>query len=575
MPVRWPCVLAASAFFPVCAGCGSHETPPSKPAEVRPHLSTLDILAGQPGGRGWVDGQLADAHFQEPWEIAGDGAGTLYLADANLIRAIDTAKGTVRTLAGKFGLPGSSDGVGTEATFSLPSGLAFANGTLYLSDTENLILRQIDVASGAVTTIAGVRGMRGYADGAADQALLGEPEGIALDDSGHLYFADTDNNLIRMLDLSTRTITTVAGGGPTVFGLTDGVGAAAAFNKPKAMRIDAAGNLYVADALNLAVRKLVPGTGAVTTVATFPSPPQGLAIDGSDLLVSLEGTSSGSIVRVTAGGVVTTGAGSATATGFADGVGSAARFDWPAGLYEDGSGAVFIADSGNFVVRKMTIASAAVVTFAGSLSHGFADGKGRQARFAAPQGIAADDRTAYVADTGNDAIRAIDMATGVVKTLTGVAGEAGHVDGSLASARFDQPGGLAFDTAAGMLYVGDMLNRVIRQIDLGKGTVSTLAYTNGTGYMGLDGPSGLALDGANLYVVDATDDDVLAIDRDKGQISLLAGQYGTPGTADGAVDAGAGFYTPTGVAADGLGNLYVADNQSSTIRKIVAATGTV
>ena len=156
-------------------------------------------------------------------------------------------------------------------------------------------------------------------------------------------------------------------------------------------------------------------------------------------------------------------------------------------------------------------------------------------------------------------------------------GEAGHVDGALASARFDQPEGLAFDAAARMLYVGDMLNRVIRRIDLGKGTVSTLAYTNGPGFLGLDGPSGLAIDGSNLYVVDATDDDVLAIDRDKGQISLLAGQYGMPGTADGnGADAGvAGFYTPTGVAADGLGNLYVADNQSSTIRKIVAATATV
>ena len=122
---------------------------------------------------------------------------------------------------------------------------------------------------------------------------------------------------------------------------------------------------------------MVPSTGAVTTVATFPSPPQGLAVDGSDLLVSLEGTTSGSIVRVTAGGAVTTVAGSATALGFADGVGSAARFNWPAGLYDDGSGELFIADSGNFVVRKMTIASAAVVTFAGSLSSlASADGKG-------------------------------------------------------------------------------------------------------------------------------------------------------------------------------------------------------
>ena len=465
-------------------GCNSSQSPPPQATEVRPHLSRLDVLAGQPGGRGWVDGLLVDAHFQEPWEIASDGANTVYVADSNVIRAIDRQAGTVTTLAGKYGVPGSSDGVGTQAAFSLPSGFAFANGILYLSDTENLTLRQIDIASGAVTTLAGVVGSRGFVDGPAAQALLGEPEGIALDGSGNLYFSDTDNNVIRVLNLMTRMVSTVAGGGPNVSALTDGVGTAAAFSKPKAMRIDTAGNLYVADAINSAVRKVVPSTGAVTTVATFASVPQGLAIDGKDLLVSLEGTGSGSIVRVTPNGTVTTVAGSAMATGFVDGMGGAARFNWPAGLYEDPSGKLFIVDSGNFAVREMTIATAAVVTYAGSLSLGSADGKGRQARFAAPQGIAGDDSTVYVADTGNDTIRAIDMATGTVTTLTGATGQAAHVDGPLKTARFDQPQGLAFDSAARMLYVGDMLNRVIRQIDLGKGTVSTLSYTNGPGFVG-------------------------------------------------------------------------------------------
>jgi sugar lactone lactonase YvrE len=563
------CLVSMAA----CASSGSHGQPLPPPTPP-PRLTTLSLLAGQPGGRGWVDGSLVAAHFQEPWEIASDGAHTLYLADSNVIRAIDIATGMVTTLAGSYGHPGDSDGVGTDATFSLPSGFAFAAGILYLSDTENLTIRQVDVASGAVTTIAGTPGQRGTTDGAAADALFGEPEGIALDGSGNLYISDTDNNTIRMLDLNTGMVSTVAGN-PSTSALMDGVGAAAGFNKPKAMRIDAAGNLYVSDAFNTAVRKVVPSTGAVSTLATFQSVPQGLAVDGSDLLVSLMGTSGDNrIVRVSSDGTVSTVAGSSTTSGFVDGAGTDARFNSPAGMYDDGSGNLYIADAANFALRKMTIASAAVVTYASAISVGSSDGTGNQAHFSAPQGLAVDDTTVYVADTGNDTIRAIELATGKVTTLAGAVGQTGHADGPLSSSRFDGPQGLALDTAAQVLYVAETLNRVIRRIDLGKGVVSTLSYTNGPGFDGLDGPTGLALDGTQLLIADSDDDDVVEIDLQKGQISLVAGQFDTPGTEDGA-GANAAFYTPTGLAADGLGNLYVADNQACTVRKIVLASATV
>ncbi len=563
--------LGVACMVACSSSSGSHGQPPPTPP---PRLTTLSLLAGQPGGRGWVDGTLVAAHFQEPWEIASDGAHTLYVADSNVIRAIDVATGMVTTLAGSYGHPGDSDGVGTDATFSLPSGFAFAGGILYLSDTENLTIRQVDVASGAVTTIAGTPGERGTTDGAAADALFGEPEGIALDGSGHLYISDTDNNTIRVLDLNTGMVSTVAGN-PSTSALMDGVGTAAGFNKPKAMRIDAAGNLYVSDAFNTAVRKVVPSTGAVSTLATFQSVPQGLAVDGSDLLVSLLGTSGDNrIVRVSSDGTVSTVAGSSTTPGFVDGAGTDARFDSPAGMYDDGSGNLYIADAANFALRKMTIASAAVVTYAGAISVGSSDGTGNQAHFSAPQGIAVDDTTVYVADTGNDTIRAIELATGKVTTLAGAVGQTGHADGPLTGSRFDGPQGLALDTAAQVLYVAETLNRVLRRIDLGKGVVSTLSYTNGPGFDGLDGPTGLALDGTHLFVADSDDDDVVEIDLQKGQISLVAGQFDTPGTEDG-TGANAAFYTPTGLAADGLGNLYVADNQASTVRKIVLASATV
>jgi DNA-binding beta-propeller fold protein YncE len=527
-----------------------------------------------------VDDKLVAAHFQEPWEIASDGAHTLFVADANVIRAIDQTTGNVTTLAGTYGHPGAVNGVGTGATFSLPSGFAYHSGILYLSDTENLTIRQVDVASQAVTTIAGVAGQRGTTDGPAEQALFGEPEGIALDPSGnYLYISDTDNNLIRVLDLGAMTVTTIAGGGPNVSALTDGTGTDAAFSKPKCMRMDSAGNLYVCDAFNTAVRKVVPdnatGAATVTTVAQFQAVPQGIAIDGDDLLVSLqEQGGENSIIRIATDGTLSTVAGSTASSGFADGVGTTALFNSPAGLFDDGAGNLYIADSGNYVIRKMRIATADVTTYAGALSVGSADGTGSQARFSGPQGLAVSPTTAYVADTGNDTIRAVELSTGKVTTLAGAAGQSGHTDGPVASARFDGPEGLALDSAAQMLYVADTLNRVIRRIDLGKGVVSTLSYTNGPGYDGMDGPCGLALDGSTLYVTDSDDDDVVAIDLQSEQISLVAGQFESAGIANG-VGANAAFYTPTGLAADGLGNLFLADNQASTVRKIVVSSATV
>jgi sugar lactone lactonase YvrE len=526
-----------------------------------------------------VNGTLVDAHFQDPWEIAGDGANHLYVADQNVIRAIDQAAGVVTTLAGTAGPPGTADGVGPAASFNLPSGLAYGGGQLYLSDTENHTIRKIDVASAQSTTLAGAAGQRGSADGAAADARFGEPEGIALD-GDNLYISDTDNNTIRVLALSTGMVSTLAGQ-VGVAGLADGAGVAALLDKPKAMRVDAAGSLYVADAFNNAVRKVVPTTASVTTLATFASVPQGLAIDGDDLLVTLEGPTDSRIVRIA--GAVSPGctacavsdvAGSATQQGFVDGVGTAARLDSPGGLWNDGAGHLLVADSENYALRSMALSTTAVTTYAGALSVGSADGTGSRARFSAPQGIVADGTTVYVADTGNHTIRAVDLATGSVTTLAGTAGQSGHADGSGTSAQFHGPEGLALDGATQTLYVADTLNRAIRQIDLATGLVSTPPFALAPTFQGLDAPSGVVVYQDQLFVTDYQDDDVVMIDLGTAAMSTLAGTWGTPGTADG-VGQAAGFYGPQGIAADGLGNLYVADSQGCTVRKIEIATSTV
>lgn len=575
----WAAILLAAGLLRCSDTTRDTEQEPTVPPQVTPtippHLTTLDLLAGRPGGRGWADGALSFAHFQEPWEIIGDNASTLYVADANIIRAIDRTTGIVSTVAGTYPFSGSVDDIGTKASFNLPSGLAFSGGQLYVSDTENHTIRKIELGTGAVTTIAGAAGKIGLVDGPAGDARFAEPEGIALGADGNLYIADTDNNAIRVLTISTGMVGTIAGS-PDQSDLVDGIGQAASFFKPKALRIDASGNLFVADSLNMALRKVVPGTGEVTTVSTFQGVPQGIAFDGDDVLVSVSAQSStgeNRIVRVTSSGVVSTLAGSASAGGYQDGPAASALFKSPAGLWNDGS-KILIVDTGNYVIRALSLADGTVSTYAGAQSVGSEDGTGSEARFNAPKGLAAGDVNVYVADTGNETIRKIDLDTGAVTTLAGRQGETGNADGPGSSARFHGPQGLALDRDHHALYVADTINRQIRRIDVRTGDVNTPSWVPAPSVRSLDAPSGLALDGGKLYVTDATDNVVVAIDLETKEISNLAGSWGVVGVADG-VGSDATFYAPIGIAADGRGRLFVADNRGCTVRKIEIATSTV
>jgi sugar lactone lactonase YvrE len=558
-------------------GCGHGQSPPPTTSECTglctpSHLTTLDLVAGQPGGPGWVDGTLAAAHFASPWTMARDGNGHLFVADGQMIRTIDMNAGTVTTLVGVFHLvAGGTDGVGPQATFNVPSGLAYANGQLYVTDTENHAIRKIDVKSATSSTIAGQIGSPGAIDAVGTAARFREPEGLAIDSSGNLYIGDTDNDTIRMLALSTGAVTTIAGTAGMA-GATDGVGAAARFNKPKGLTLDGKGNVYVIDNVNLSIRKIVLATATVSTLTTFTTPPQGVAVDGADVLVT---DGSERVVRVAADGTVTSIAGATGMQGYVDGAPTTARFSTPAGLLNDGAGTLYVVDNLNAVIRTIALPAGTVGTYAGARSAGSSDGTGTEAHFSSPQGIAADADNAYVADTNNQTIRKVVVATGAVTTLSGVAGQQGHTEGPVAGATFNEPSGVALDGAGHKLYVADANNRCIRLIDLAAGTVSTPTFETAPGakFYGFNSPVGVAFDRGTLYVADFSNNLVDAIDLGHGLISVLAG-HPEVGAVDG-IGAQAGFYGPQSVAADGQGNLYVADNQSQTVRKIVIATATV
>jgi sugar lactone lactonase YvrE len=537
----------------------------------------LEVLAGDPEGRGSVDGTGADARFDFPIGVAVDGAGNVYVGDADnsTIRKI-TPAGIVTTLAGVAGKVSSADGTGGAARFGSTAGVAVdSTGNLYVADGGNSTIRKVTPA-GVVTTLAGTAHTQGSADGTGAAARFNFPIGVAVDAAGNLYVADQGNSTIRKVTPA-GVVTTLAGS-PGMEGSADGTGAAARFNFPTGVAVDGAGNVFVADEFNSAIRKVTPA-GVVTTLAGTDGTgaavqfalPAGVAVDGAGNLYVADQNST--IRRITPAAVVTTLAGTARMEGSTDGIGAAARFNRPAGVAVDSAGDLYVADEFNATIRKVTAASV-VTTLAGPEgAAGSDDGSGAAARFLSPNGMTVDGAgNVYVADTLNFTIRKI-TPTGAVTTLAGAAGVNDHVDDTGAAARFSDPSGVATDRG-GNLYVADF--NTIRKITP-DGAVTTLA-----GNAGADGSadgtgaaarfrllSDLALDGAgNLYVADQGNSTIRKI-TPAGVVTTLAGAAGKTGDADG-TGAAARFSDPEAVAVDRAGNVYVADHGTG-IRKITPA----
>ena len=560
----------------------------------------LGLVAGGLGGSGSIDGTGASARFNSPYGMAYDGAGSLYVADStnDTIRKVALATGAVTTLVGTPGMSGTTDGTGAAARFTRPQGVAYDGaGNLYVTDLSNNTLRKVVVATGAVTTLAGTAGMSGTTDGTGAAARFTNPGGVVADGAGNLYVGDTGNHTIRKVVVATGAVTTLAGGAGMT-GTADGTGTAARFNRPIGLVLDGAGNLYVADNRNNAIRKVVVATGAVTTlagtagmsgtadgtgaVARFNGP-AGIALDGMGNLYVPDNVNHTIRKVVVATGAVTTLAGTANMSGASDGLGTAARFLFPQSVALDGAGNLYVSDSGH-TIRKVVAATGAVTTIVGAAEQpGSTDGTGPAARFSSSAGIVADGAgNVYVADTNNRTIRKVVVATGVVTTLAGTADMLGTVDGTGPAARFIAPNGLALD-GAGNLYVSDGTGHTIRKVVVATGVVTTLAgtaitsgTTDGTGAAArFNTPSGLALDGAgNLYVADNKNRTIRKVVVASGVVTTLAGAAGMAGSTDGTGSA-ARFEDPLGLTFDGAGNLYVTDNDACTIRKVAVATGTV
>jgi len=560
---------------------GNHTIRKITPAGV------VSTFAGTTDVFGSVDGIGAAASFNRPRGVATDSAGNVYVADElnHTIRKI-TPAGVVTTLAGTAGVVGSTDAAGAAARFNSPVGVATdSSDNVYVADEFNHTIRKITPA-GVVSTLAGMAGVIGSTDAAGAAASFFLPRGVATDSAGNVYVADTSNHTIRKVTPA-GVVTTLAGTAGTP-GSTDATGAAASFNFPRDVATDGAGNVYVAEFGNNTIRKITPA-GVVTTLAgtagsvgsadgagaaasfNFPS---GVATDSASN-VYVADTNNHTIRKITPAGVVSTLAGTAGLTGSTDATGAAARFNGPSGVATDSAGNVYVADTNNSTIRKITPAGV-VSTLAGTVSvTGSTDATGAAARFNNPRGAAADSTgNVYVGDTGNNIIRKITPA-GVVTTLAGTAGTTGSTDATGAAASFNFPQGVATDSA-GNVYVADTLNNSIRKITPA-GVVSTLAgmgiagSADGTGpAASFNFPVGVATDNAgNVYVTDANNSTIRKI-TPAGVVSTLAGTARVFGSANG-IGGAASFNSPVGVATDSAGNVYVADTNNSTIRKITPA----
>lgn len=547
----------------------------------------LALYAGNLAGPGSQDGDLSVATFDGPYGMAIDSVGNIFVSDVthHTIRKISVS-GQVSTVAGTPDVVGSADGSAGAATFKYPTGIALDSaGNIFVADTTNCTIRKITPA-GIVTTFAGTAGVSGSADGTGSAASFGCPHGLAIDRADNLYVVDRGNHTIRKV--SPAGVVTTFAGTAGVAGSTDASGPDASFSWPSGITIDSAGVLYVSDTGNGTIRKITPagvvstfvgtpnGWGAadgIGAAATFREP-NGLALDSAGNLFVADSYNN-IIRRITPAGVVSTLAGTALAYGHADGIAGDAVFFTPQGVAGDASGNVYVADQHNSSIRKITPAGA-VSTWAGKpVVAGDDDSSEGEARFNLPRGIAGDAAgNVYVADTANNTIRKItpDRA---VSTLAGKAGVPGSADGAADAARFYYPTGVAAD-GDGNVYVADETTMSIRKI-APDGTVSTLA---GAGLAGsADGsgnaarfnrPHAVAVDGAgNLYVADMNNHTIRRI-TPAGLVSTFAGTAGVAGSADGS-GAAASFNHPSGVAVDGAGNVYVADTDNSTIRKITPA----
>jgi hypothetical protein len=594
--------LSPNGMFALVADTDNHQI-----RHIVISTSSVTTLAGNTEGS--VNGLGMSALFSSPRGVS-ISPNSLYalVADTDnyLIRHIDIVTGTVTTLAGDVtGMIDSTDGLGTNAVFNLPTGVSISPNGLFalVADTNKHLIRHIVISTGSVTTLAGQK-YSGNINGIGTTALFYFPYGISVSSNGMFALvADTYNHQIRSIDLSTTTVTTMAGTLNGDYGWENGIGINASFHYPYAISISSDNLLaLVADTSNKQIRQIsILTTSVVTTLA-------GIGIVGSigstnglgthahfnsptDVSVSslsshdpfaLVTDSSNHLIRfidLGTGYSVSTLAGVEGSHGSSNGLGTNAFFSYPTGvsLSSDGLFAL-VTDTENHLIRHIVISTASVTTLAGGgggSSPGSSNGIGTYARFSSPYDIAISSNGlfALVADTNNNLIRQIDISTTVVMTF------AGSYIGT--AAIFDTPMSISISPNGVFALVADTEHSVIRRIEISTADISTLAGvvgspgdTNGIGSHALFSyPFGVSISTDNLFALvgDASNNMIRYINISTGHVMTLAGDLqGSSGSVNG-IGTNSQFDYPCGVSISSFGPplfALIVDQKNNAIRRI-------
>lgn len=629
--------------------------------QVVPDISTV---AGN-GMQGYSGdgGAATSAQLHQPTGVAVDSAGNLYIADFynQVIRKVAAVTGTISTVAGNGTAGyGGDGGPATSAALNQPYGVAVDSaGDLFIADFGNERIRKVAANTGTITTVAG-NGSQGYGPygGPAISAALYGPSGVAVDTAGNLYIAESLNNVVVKVAATTGTITLVAGSGNRGYSGDGGAATIADLNEPFSVSVDSTGNLFIADTYNQRIRKVAAGTGTITTVAGNGTSgysgdegpatdaelnyPDGVTVDSAGNLIIAD--SNNQVIRMVAvaTGTITTVAGNGTQGDSGDGgAGTGAELSDPFAVAIDNVGNVFIADALNERIRKVAVATgstqfpptavgsaspqqnlflqlnaAQTITSitatknqngqqeyaVGAITGCTVDGTTTNASgtictvpltfepdFAGQRGgslqVVAGSGTFFFGLEGVGTAPQLVFTPGIITTVAGngVQGYGGD-GGPATSAELHGPGVVAVDSA-GNQFIAELNNNRIRKVAAATGIITTVAGNGAAGYSGdggpatsaeLNYPSGVDLDSAgNLYIADTNNDRIRKVDGNTGTITTVAGD-GTLGYAgDGGPATSAELNQPGGVRVDSARNLLIADTANHVVRKVVAGTGTI
>ncbi len=632
--------------------------------KVTASTSVITTIAGTgTAGYSGDGGAATAANIVLPHGINLDSNGNVYFGDCcggfNVVRKITVSTGVISTVAGTGSTSGGFNGdniQATTATLSTPHDVVLdSNGNLYICDVENFRVRKVTVSTGVITTVVGSGTASSTGDGStATSATINRACYSRFDNSGNYYLSECAGNRIRKVTAtptaapslsphSISVISTIAGTGSAGYTGDGGPATSASLYAPHGIALDSNGNVFFNDIINQCVRKITVSTGIISTYAGTGASsysgdggaatsaalhnPNGLYIDTSagnpsliplDSLVLTGSHSLGSLLigdqynnrvrKVTMStGIIATVAGVGSNGYNGDNIpATSASLYGPTGVVVDSSGNVYISDTQNNRIRKVTASTSVITTIAGTGSAGFS-GDGDQATAALisyPLGINLDSvGNVYFGDfTAHNVVRKITVSTGVISTVAGTGSTSGGYNGDnmqATTATLNSPHDVVVDSN-GNLYISDYSNHRVRKVDVYTGVITTVAGSGAASSTGdgsaatsaaVNGPCNSRFDGAgNLYISESdgnrvrkvvtvsTDIPTAAPSHSPHSISVISTIAGTGSagySGDGAVASSAAIHGPSGIAVDSNGNVYFSDIGNHSVRKITASTGII